>query len=69
MKAVKVVDKKLIITKTNKPVPRDNEILIKIKAAVEKFAGNININTKPTGSHNSNKLCLKTIDLSLNLAR
>ena len=33
MKAVKVVDKKLIITKTNKPVPRDNEILIKIKAA------------------------------------
>ena len=33
MKAVKVVDKKLIITKANKPVPRDNEILIKIKAA------------------------------------
>ena len=33
MKAVKVVDKKLIITKTNKPVPRDNEILIKVKAA------------------------------------
>ena len=33
MKAVKVVDKKLIITKANKPVPRDNEILIEIKAA------------------------------------
>ena len=33
MKIVKVVDKKLIITKANKPVPRDNEILIKIKAA------------------------------------
>ena len=33
MKAVKVVDKKLIIAKANKPVPRDNEILIKIKAA------------------------------------
>ena len=33
MKAVKVVDKKLIITKANKPVPLDNEILIKIKAA------------------------------------
>ena len=33
MKAVKVVDKKLIITKANKPVPRDNEILIKVKAA------------------------------------
>ena len=33
MKAVKVVDKKLIITKANKPVPRDNVILIKIKAA------------------------------------
>ena len=33
MKAVKVVDKKLIITKANKPVPRDNEILIRIKAA------------------------------------
>ena len=33
MKAVKVVDKKLIITKANKPVPRDNEILIKIIAA------------------------------------
>ena len=33
MKAVKVFDKKLIITKANKPVPRDNEILIEIKAA------------------------------------
>ena len=33
MIAVKVVDKKLIITKANKPVPRDNEILIEIKAA------------------------------------
>ena len=33
MKAVKVFDKKLIITKANKPVPRDNVILIEIKAA------------------------------------
>ena len=50
------------------PPKNTNTITIEnISAAVDKFAGKIKIKIKPTGIHNSTKLSLKTIALSLNL--